>query len=194
MTLTGIQLTTVGGSPGMPAVAATYSGPTVYARGTHPFCSDAAVKSVHFNTVHNCEQLGAARAPRGSPLVEHLEGAGLASTSLTPAAGGVGQSLPASYRSRGATGDSPGPSPVHAQPSTPTATINRHYAVQPRALGRPGLDAQPPATTACRGSAGAVPGCPASMVSGQHLSAQCTVSDSGCVSPPTTTRLRHYCV
>jgi len=176
----------------MPPVTAMYSGPTFYPRSNQPVSSDAAVKSVHFNTVHNCQQLAAVRAPRGSPLLnvdEDLEGPGLATTSLTSA--GIGQSLPASYRCRNATAESPQPMAVQAQPSTPTATINRHYAVQPRTLYRPGLESQPATTV----SGGAVSGCPMSTANGPHLSLspQCTMSDSGCVSPPTT-RLRHYCV
>jgi len=190
MTLTGIQLTTVaGGGVGLPAVTAMYSGPAAYPRSIH--CSDAAavVKSVQFNTVHNCEQLSRAPPSGGSPLrnvdEDLTEGPGLAATAQAP-----GQSLPASYRCRGAT-----EAGVQAQASTPTATINRHYAVQPRTLYRPSADSQPGAATACRDWPGA--GCPtaASMTigNGPLLSPQCTMSDSGCVSPPTT-RLRHYCV
>ena len=110
----------VGGGYGL------YSGPTVCQRTDHP-PDTAAVKSVHFNTVHNCHQLTAsdisqppARGRTTSPLCRVDEG--------PPTTTGVtGQSLPANYRYR--------PDPAHS----PTATINRHYtAPQPRPLYPPG--------------------------------------------------------
>ena len=184
MSVTGIQLTTVVGCPAMPPVTGLYSVPSVYPRPTHP---DTA-KSVHFNTVHNCQQLATA-APRPPPNVDDddLEGPGLG-VSASPTAA-VGHSLPASYRSRTAADSTP---VVQAQPSTPTATINRHYAVQPRTVYRPppGLDSSQPVP-----ASGAVPGCPlTSSVNGPQASPRCTVSEDGCVSPAPTTRLRHYCV
>ena len=189
-------MTTIGGGHGLPvAVSGRCGGPPTCQRGSHPVSSDAIAKSVHFNTVHNCEQLQAAeRAPCGGgyrqlPNVDEdpLE-PGLTTSPLT--AGSVGQSLPASYRCRSTPADSAQIQP----PSTPTATINRHYAVQPRTLYRPGVNAAQPAATLCRNGAGAQ-GCPGPIISGvpTSLSPQCTVSDDGCVSTPAP-RLRHYCV
>ena len=187
-------MTTVGGGYSLPSVSAIYSGLSVCQRNNNrPGSIDAAVKSVHFNTVHNCEQLAADRAPpRGTQLSnvdEDLQGPGLTTSPLTAA--NVGQSLPASYRCRSMLDDSHKPMTPPAliqQPSTPTATINRHYAVQPRTLYRPGVNSQP-AVAVCRND-----GCPGSVGNGPHsLSPQCTISDDGCVSTPAS-RLRHYCV
>ena len=187
--MTGIPMTTVDGSYGLPSASARYGGPVVGQTGSRPAPSDAAVKAVHFNTVHNCEQLAADRAPpRGSQLSnvdEDLQGPGLNTSPLT--AGSVGQSLPASYRCRNVSADA-----AQIQPSTPTATINRHYAVQPRTLYRPGLNTQP-AATVCRNDGGDH-GCPGPIGNGPYsLSPQCTISDDRCLSTPTS-RIRHYCV
>ena len=189
-------MTTVGSVHGLPSVSARHSGPTVCQRSDHP---DALVKSVHFNTVHNCEQLAADRAPprgtasRLSNVDEDLqEPAGLTTSPLTAA--NVGQSLPASYRCRNnMTGDSQKPVTALVHPSTPTATINRYYAAQPRTLYAPGVGTQP-AATVCRNGGGGE-GCPVPIISnGPHsLGTQCTVSDDSCASPPSS-RLRHYCV
>jgi len=186
LSFTGIPMTTVVSDHCVPPVTAQYNGPTPYQRTSQPGPSDPLVKSVHFNTVHNCQQLGTSdRAPRATQLSDIDED--MTTTSLTAAC--IGQSLPASYRSRSSTGDL-----VQAQPSTPTATINRHYAVQPRTAYRPGLDSQAPATVCHNNTAGG-PGCRSGIVGNgpRSVSPQCTVSDNGCVSPPTT-RLRHYCV
>jgi len=155
--------------------------------------SDAAgnARSVHFNTVHNCQQLATDdAAPRRCQLPTLVDEAAPPSTS--DAASATAHSLPASYRCRsdGVPVDHP-LRPVTPQPSTPTATINRHYAaVQPRTLYRPAPDSAPSGPTAfCRGD-------PPRCVGNGPLavSPQCTVSDNGCVSPAPTSRLRHYCV
>jgi len=186
--LTGIEMTTVGSGYALPSVsAARYaSGPQVCQRNNRPASSDAsAAKSVHFNTVHNCQQLDADRPP---PRLSNIDEApGQAITSSTAA--GVGQSLPASYRYHGMSADPHKPAAI-IQPSTPTATINRHYAVQPRTLYRPGLDTQPVATV-CRSDGGGDHGCPGNGP--RSLRPQCTISDDSCVSTPAS-RLRHYCV
>ena len=172
VTLTGIQMATVGSGHSQPLVSARYGGPTVCQRNNQrPGCSDPGVKSVHFNTVHNCEQLTPNNA---APHLCNLdEEPGLTTSPLT-----VGQSLPASYRCRNI--------PADAGQINPTATINRHYAAQPRTIYHPGVDTHP---TVCRGD-----GCSGSIVNGPHsLSPQCTVSDDACMSTPAS-RLRHYCV
>ena len=185
-------MTTVGSGYGLPSASVRCGGATVCPRNNRTGCAD--VKSVHFNTVHSCEQLAADRAPlraaQLSNVDEDLQGPGLTASSLTAA--GVGQSLPASYRCRSVATDSNSPLTAEAMPSTPTATINRHYAAQPRTLYRPGLDTQP-TITMCR-NGGGDHGCPSLVGNGpQSLSPQCTVSDDGCVSTPAS-RIRHYCV
>jgi len=188
-------MTTMGSGYGVPSVTARYSGPTVCQRSDHSGSSDpTAVKSVHFNTVHNCEQLAADRAPPRYTQLSKVDedppqAPGLTTPSLTAA--DVGQSLPASYRCRSATADPSRPAAAQVLPSTPTATINRYYAAQPRTLYPSGLGT-PPAATVCRdgGEGGLV-----SIGSRAHiLSPQCSVSDGVGANSPPASRLRHYCV
>jgi len=188
-------MTTVGSGYSLPSVSARYNAPIICQRNDHPGSLDSTVKSVHFNTVHNCEQLAANRAPpRGvSPLTdvdEDPQGPGLNTSSLTAA--NVGQSLPASYRCpRSMTDNSHKPLTALVEPSTPIATINRYYSAQPRTIYPSGLGTQT-AVTVCRNGGG--DGCPGLIANGPHsLGPQCTVTDDGCVSTPAS-RLRHYCV
>jgi len=174
--LTGIPMTPLaGGGGGYSLSSARY--PNHHATSSS---DPVVVKSVHFNTVHNCHQLtgGGDRSPApGTPTTQETPAGGL-TQATTPTPLVVGQSLPASYRL------------YRTDPhSSPTATISRHYAAQPRTI-------YPPGTVCPRAAAGGAEGevCPDGVGSPHTVSPQCTVSDNGCVSPPPTSRLRHYCV
>jgi len=182
--LLGIPMSTIGSPYGLPTRYA--SGPPACQRGSRPCgVSDSGVKSVHFNTVHNCQQLSVTDA-RETQLSDVHDAPGMTTSAS------VGQkSLPASYRYN----ILPTESQCSPAMSTPTATISRHYAVQPRTFYKPRLDPQTTtAATLCRQDDSCGHALIANGLPSHSLSPQCTISDDGCTLSTTGSRLRHYCV